>query len=150
MFALNRMSIAKGDRRYNNWAIQLAESTYPHFVYNRTTSHPRMHWKISIDMSRPVVPSEGNLDPYDGLVTFKILQETSGKSETLRQEISELERMVNNKFQSYDSDDPLDLGESLWISHWFPSEKWSEALATRASSSLEDLWNQGYFNASLR
>lgn len=163
MFALNRMSVAKGDRKYNNLAIQLAESTYPHFVYNRNSSHPRMFWKISIDMKNPAVPSEGNLgiihffslcntflDPYDGLVTFRILQETSGKADILQKEISELERMVNNKFQQYDSDDPLDLGESLWISHWFPSEKWSETLASRASSSLEDLWNQGYFDAPIR
>jgi len=150
MFALNRMSIAKGDRKYNSLAVQLAESTYPHFVYNRNTNHPRMFWKISIDMKNPAVPSEGNLDPYDGLVTFKILQETSGKADTLQQEIAELQRMVNNKFQHYDSDDPLDLGESLWISHWFPSEKWSETLASKSSSSLEDLWNQGYFDAPLR
>lgn len=61
MFALNRMSIAKQESRYNDLAIQLAESTYPHFVYARDTNSPRMYWKISIDMKNPAVKSEGNL-----------------------------------------------------------------------------------------
>ncbi len=48
MFALNRMSIAKNNPKYNRWAIQLAESIHPHFVYNRESSRPKMYWKISI------------------------------------------------------------------------------------------------------
>ena len=64
MFALNRMSIARKNIKYNQQAIQLAKSIHPHFVTNRSSSRPRMHWKISIDMSHPVVPSEGNLGTF--------------------------------------------------------------------------------------
>lgn len=31
-------------------------------------------------------------------------------------------KMVNNRYKHYYSDDPLDLGEAIWISHWFPNE----------------------------
>jgi hypothetical protein len=34
-----------------------------------------MHWKMSIDLRRPAVMSEGNLDPFDGFVTYRLLQE---------------------------------------------------------------------------
>jgi hypothetical protein len=39
-----------------------------------------MHWKMSIDLRRPMVLSEGNLDPFDGLATYKLLQEPSPHS----------------------------------------------------------------------
>ena len=34
--------------------------------------------QVSIDLSRPLVASEGNLDPFDGLVTYRLLQEAGG------------------------------------------------------------------------
>lgn len=34
----------------------------------------RMHWKMSIDLTHPVVASMGNLDPYDGMVTYSLLK----------------------------------------------------------------------------
>jgi hypothetical protein len=63
MFALNRLSIAAKDPSYNAQAISLAKAIHPHFFVNRSSSHPRMVWKIAMDMSRPLVHSEGNLDP---------------------------------------------------------------------------------------
>jgi hypothetical protein len=63
MFALNRLSVAAKDPSYNAQAISLAKAIHPHFFVNRSSSHPRMVWKIAMDMSRPLVHSEGNLDP---------------------------------------------------------------------------------------
>jgi hypothetical protein len=36
-----------------------------------------MHWKMSVDLSRPLVPSMGQHDPLDGLVTFAQLETMS-------------------------------------------------------------------------
>jgi len=144
MFALNRMSIARGISRYNDWAIQMAKSVHPHFVYQRETSRPRMHWKISIDMSQATVRSEGNLDPFDGYVTYRILQESSANKDELKTEIADFKKIVDSKFHSYRSDDPLDLGEALWISHWYADESWAKTIATISLQSLEEIW-QTYF-----
>ncbi|PSC74574.1 hypothetical protein C2E20_2186 [Micractinium conductrix] len=150
-FALNRMSLARGDHKYNRWAVQLIEATYPHFVHGSGSHAPRMWWKISIDMSRPVVMSEGNLDPFDGLVTYRLLQETAGDPSVLSAEIEDMERMVENKYRRYDSNDPLDLGEALWLSHWaLPDEPWAQLVSQRSAAALEELWKDGYFYAPSR
>jgi hypothetical protein len=39
-----------------------------------------MHWKMSVDLSRPAVASMGNLDPYDGLVTYSVLKTLADRS----------------------------------------------------------------------
>jgi hypothetical protein len=72
-FALNRMSIATGDPHYNEWAAELLKSVHAYFVYEPhiQTGAKRMHWKLSIDLKRPLMPSEGNLDPFDGLVSTR-------------------------------------------------------------------------------
>lgn len=73
MFALNRMSVVTEDQQFNDWAVQLAKAVHPHFV-TRSAGHLRMFWKVSIDLKRPLVNSEGGLDSYDGYTTYKILQ----------------------------------------------------------------------------
>ena len=72
MFALNRLSLAAKDPSYNTQAISLAQAIHPRFFVGQSSSHPRMVWKISMDMSKPLVTSEGNLDPskliYDKII----------------------------------------------------------------------------------
>ena len=50
MFALNRLSIASGDRASNDRAIELARAIHPAFVYDRDSPRPRMRWKMSMDL----------------------------------------------------------------------------------------------------
>jgi len=143
-FALNRMSVARSDKRYNDWAIDLIKAIHPRFVYRSTSGRLRMVWKMSIDLSHPAVPSEGNLDPYDGYVTYRIVQETA-KEKILEREIDEMENMVMNKFNGYSSFDALDLGEALWLTHFFPEEEWSKRISSKSLTSLETLWSNGEF-----
>jgi len=145
MFALNRMSLARSSQKYNEWAIQLAEAVHSKFVHAKGQNHLRMYWKMSIDLSKPHVHSEGNLDPYDGLVTYKLLRETSLNKDILAQEIEDMTKMVNSKYLFYRSDDPLDLGEALWLAHFFPEEEWSKALTARSIDALDYLWKSGAF-----
>ena len=54
--------------------------------------------QVSIDLSRPLVPSEGNLDPFDGLVTYRLLRDATGGRSVLDAEIADMERIVAAKY----------------------------------------------------
>ncbi|KAI0071742.1 hypothetical protein K474DRAFT_1606392 [Panus rudis PR-1116 ss-1] len=140
MFALNRMSVAKGEARYNELAIELAKAIHPAFVVNRDAPRPRMRWKMSMDLSQPLVSSEGNLDPIDGYVVFSLLQKTAGDGTILQEEINDYKRIVDTKWRIMESDDPLDLGMTLWTVHWLAAEEpWAFAVMHRAEGDLREL-----------
>lgn len=122
MFALNRLSFICKDPKYNQWAMEMAKCIFPKFVH--WGKMPRMCWKMSIDLSETLVPSEGNLDPLDGYVTYKLLQEVAVALDDtnrvdLSKEIAIFKQMVDAKVPLYDSHDALDLGEACWLSHWY-------------------------------
>lgn len=68
MHALSRMSEHTGDVRFHQWAVELAIKAHQAFAYGSVMGK-RMYWKMSIDLSRPLVESMGHHDPLDGLVT---------------------------------------------------------------------------------
>jgi len=149
MFALNRMSIVRQQPRYNEWAIELAKSIHPKFIDLSHYERPRIYWKMSIDLRTPLVRSEGNLDPFDGLVVYRLLQESSCDKQILCEEISIMERIVNEKYKYYESEDPLDLGEALWIAHWY-QEPWAGELTLRSLKFLKNLFLHLYFKRNSR
>jgi hypothetical protein len=70
MHALARVGSVTGDPRYVRWAMELAETAIERFSVGPPSGGPqRMVWKMSIDLSRPLVDSQGQHDPLDGLVT---------------------------------------------------------------------------------
>lgn len=152
MFALNRVSIASGEPLYNKQAIQLAKAIQPRFFVDRDTDHPRMVWKISVDMSRPLVESQGNLDPIDGYVTMKILQASAREGDPrLDEEISDYKKVIDRKRKHFMSDDMLDLGMSAWSSHWLADkEKWAADLQTRSLKQLGRLLAGGRHGLAFR
>lgn len=116
-----------------------------------------MYWKMSMELDRPLVRSEGNLDPVDGLVVFKLLQDTDtvhsdgNPSSVLTEEIGDYEKIVRTKWRNYRSDDPLDLGMTLWTAHFFAEgNEWSEGLLQRAKDDLSALFDGKYFNSSTK
>lgn len=75
MHALNCVSRDTGNAVYTQWAIELAKVAHKAFVYTPSTGgKKRIHWKMSIDLSRPLVASMGQHDPLDGLITYLQLQ----------------------------------------------------------------------------
>lgn len=141
MFALNRMAMASGDMNYNRQAVQLARAIHPKFFVDRKAARPRMIWKMSMDLSRPLVNSEGNLDPIDGYVTFRLLQSTASAAgdgdDILEEEIADYRRVMDRKGEHFVSQDPLDLGMTLWTAHWFSkTESWALRLVTRCFEQL--------------
>ena len=75
MHALNRVSRVTGDPIYTGWAIELAKTAHARFTYPPSSGgRKRMYWKMSIDLTYPLVPSMGQHDPLDGFVTYCELQ----------------------------------------------------------------------------
>jgi hypothetical protein len=79
MHALSRVSQVTGDPKYIRWAIELAQVACARFTYLPSPdSRKRMYWKMSTDLTRPLIPSMGQHDPLDGFVTCAELQLTPG------------------------------------------------------------------------
>jgi hypothetical protein len=77
MHALDQVTRATGDPRFNLWARELAEVAHARFAHG-PRGRRRMYWKLSTDLSRPLVPSMGQHDPLDGYVTGLQLEATAG------------------------------------------------------------------------
>ena len=119
MHALNRVSRITGDLKFNSWAVELAKTAHTRFAYASSYGGPkRMFWKMSIDLSRPLVTSMGQHDPLDGFVTYNELQATAAKDSEkskgseLRAEISDMANICEGK--SWATDDPLGIGGLLF------------------------------------
>ncbi|KAF1325804.1 hypothetical protein FI667_g8845, partial [Globisporangium splendens] len=146
MFALNRMSIARGDPKYNAWAIQLAQAAHRSFVIHGLGGHAlRMVWKMSVDLKHVTVSSEGNLDPFDGLVTYRLLQHYSEDNSVLQSEIADMLHLVERKLPTFTTSDELDSGEALWLAEWFRDELWAKTLHDAALASIDELFRSGRF-----
>ena len=75
MHALSCIGQVTGDPTYIRWAIELAQAAHARFTYSpQTGGQKRMYWKMSIDLTYPLVSSMGQHDPLDGLVTYCELQ----------------------------------------------------------------------------
>jgi len=71
-----------------------------------------MYWKLSVDLSRPVVASMGQHDPLDGLVTCAQLEATrGGAAPSLRAAIADFAAMIEP--EALITADPLGLGGLL-------------------------------------
>jgi hypothetical protein len=72
MHALDQVARATGQVMLHPWARELAVVAHRAFVRDG-----RMVWKMSVDLSRPLVPSMGHHDPLDGFVTCLQLEATA-------------------------------------------------------------------------
>jgi len=115
MHALSRVSRETGDPAYNTWAIELAKAAHNRFLHTLKDGSRWMVWKMSIDLSYPQVPSMGQHDPLDGLITYHQLQATATRLSTTGLDlVSEMADMVTLcKGRSWTTDDPLGIGGLL-------------------------------------
>ncbi len=118
MFALNRVSQVTGESIYNQWALELARVAHAAFTYTPVSGGlKRMYWKMSIGLSHVQVPSMGQHDPLDGLITYQQLEATAkGFPEiaaglSLKTEIEDMEEMCTGG--SWVTEDPLGIGGLL-------------------------------------
>ncbi|KAF0218347.1 MAG: hypothetical protein FD174_2964 [Geobacteraceae bacterium] len=115
MHALNRVSRVTGDPAYAGWGIELARTAHHRFTHVPPwENRKRIYWKMSIDLSRPLVHSMGQHDPLDGLVTYGELQATAAAFGLagLDTEIADMAEMCRGK--SWATGDPLGIGGLLF------------------------------------
>ena len=72
MHALAEVARVTCDATYLDRGRELAMTAHRAFVYG-PPGRRRMYWKMSVDLSRPQVPSMGHHDPLDGYVTAREL-----------------------------------------------------------------------------
>lgn len=110
MHALRQLSAATGEQRYLTWAQELAVAA--HAAFRARSGPARLYWKMSIDLSRPLVPSSGLHDPLDGLVTALTLRVGGADDRELEPIVDDLSAMCRGR--SWTTDDPLGIGGLLF------------------------------------
>jgi hypothetical protein len=111
MHALDQVSRFTGDPRFNLWARELCEVAFRRFSYQPDPrGRPRLRWKMSIDLSRPLVPSMGQHDAVEGYVTCLQLL-SSGGGPDLHQALEGFRSMIDPS--QLVTDDALGIGSLL-------------------------------------
>jgi len=118
MLALCRVFQATGDVKYLRWGLELAKAAHKAFVHlSPVDNRKHIYWKMSIDLKRPLVFSEGLHDALDGLSTYLELHSianTSSVKPSLESEIYDLYEMCMDKdWSCWVTEDPLGIGELL-------------------------------------
>ena len=117
MCALDQLARVTGEARLNLWGRELASAAFAGFALPGPASPSRLAWKMSIDLSRPLVSSMGQHDALDGLVTFALLRRTavelgvSAQGPDLGREQQALERIAGQV--TWTTTDLLGLGGLL-------------------------------------
>lgn len=144
MHALQRAGAVTRETVYCRWAIELAKSAQAHFAYATLDKGPkRMYWKMSTDLSQPLIPSMGLHDPLDALVTYNELRYCSSAASDgsnfldLGPEIRDAAQMCENR--DWSTDDTLGIGGLLFDASRLLqlADKVEDARAQLAASLLE-------------
>jgi hypothetical protein len=113
MHALHRVSEDTSNPLFDRWAVELAQTA--HAAFTRPSAfarRPAMAWKMSIDLSRVLVPSTGQHDPPDAWVTYL---ELAGTEPLLEPEIRAARELC--LAADWETTDPLGIGALLVIIH---------------------------------
>ncbi len=123
MHALNQLSRMTGNPVPLRWAMELAATAHAGFTYrSRPAGPPRMYWKMSIDLTYPLVPSMGQHDPLDGYVVFSGLQASGPAEGSGNEEIPDLQGAIMEQAamcaaSRLATDDPLGIGSLLMATY---------------------------------
>ena len=119
MHALSRASTVTGESQFCRWAVELAKVAHARFTTALAAGAPkRLLWKMSIDLSYPLLPSTGLHDPLDAYITYNELSLCAEKHcrdvalPDLEMEIAETAAMIENR--RWHTEDPLGLGGLLF------------------------------------
>ncbi|MDI6718228.1 MAG: hypothetical protein QMD46_01265 [Methanomicrobiales archaeon] len=149
MHALGRTARVFEDPTYIRWALELARTTHAAFVYAPPAGgRKRMYWKMSIDLTRPLVAAMGQHDPLDGLVTYSELQLAArdvgaSPQPALAAEIADMAAICRG--MRWETSDPLGIGGLLFdaariaqviVAGGFRYGSLLESVAAAASSGL--------------
>jgi hypothetical protein len=129
MHALDQTARATRQPLFNRWARELAAAAHRAFM-----AGGRLMWKMSIDLTRPLVDSTGQHDPLDGYLTCAQLEATASslpgarEGPSLAAAIADLGALIDRRRLA--TSDPLGLGGLLVDAH--------RAARLRAAGALPD------------
>jgi hypothetical protein len=116
--ALCQAAFVTGDKKYASWAVELAEVAFKGFA-RRTQSGEVLgvYWKMSTDLSWPLVPATGLHDALDGSITFAEARHAIGNmsprsATALDLAIESLSALCQHA--GWTTEDPLGLGGLLF------------------------------------
>lgn len=114
IYALSCVSHVTGKPDYYRWALELALHIHSAFVYQAGDGSKRIYWKMSLDLSRPLISSMGQHDPLDGFLTYQQLKALAQQFPKIYSGLS-LTRQIEDMAQICDkmdwaTADPLSLG----------------------------------------
>ncbi len=137
MFALGRLGEVRP--AYRAKGISLAKEIHSAFVI----PSEGVVWKMLEDLSGPYPGfGLGALDPFHGYAVYRLLD-----AEALAGEIDEMKTIIERSYQKLVITQDLGLGMMLWMSHFFPGERWAEVHRERNLTMLDRMWVDppGYF-----
>ena len=99
-------------------------------------------WKMREDLSGPYPGyGFGALDAFDGYVSYRLLDE-----QALAGEIAEMKALIEQSVDDLVITQDLGIGMMLWMTHFFPRERWARVQQPRCLSVLDRMWmEEGYF-----
>jgi hypothetical protein len=119
MHALERAGSVTAEPTYIRWAMELAKAAHTAFAHVTVTGGAKcMYWKMSIDLTYPLVLSMGLHDPLDAFVTYnELLSHAQTHPDgtamlDLTGEIADTAAMCEGK--RFATDDPLGIGGLLF------------------------------------
>ena len=117
--ALCQTAFLTNDFEYAQWAAELAKAAFEGFVRRSESGGVvGVYWKMSTDLSRPLVPAIGLHDALDGLITLRETQHALGKS-SANAEVADLSSAIDSlsalsQHRDWATEDPLGLGGLLF------------------------------------
>lgn len=122
LHALERAAAETGDAELLRYGVELAKAAHAAFAH-RVAGEKRLYWKMTIDLSQPVVPAMGQHDALDGLAAVAALRQRAGGAGTERErdldletELEELAGMCSGR--GWATADALGIG-GLLADAWF-------------------------------
>ena len=118
MHALCQTSLIEAKPAYARWAGELASAAYQGFgaVSAADRGLIGIYWKMSTDLSRPLVFALGSHDVLDGFITFREVQNamptTAAVETNIPEAIDSLAALTQDR--DWATDDPLGLGGLLF------------------------------------
>lgn len=110
VYALLQAQRESGEKKYGLWAAELL-ATGEKFLYSSSQGY-RMYWKMSTDLSRPLVTGMGRHDPLEGLICAMTVKEEVPEKATEIESLTEKFKSIC-KGQNWVTNDSLGIGGLL-------------------------------------
>lgn len=122
---------------YTQRGVALVRQIHDAFVI----PHRGVVWKMREDLSAPYPGyGFGALDAFDGYVSYRLLDPNA-----LAREIADMRALIEATYGRLNVTQDLGIGMLLWLSHFFPDERWAQVQRTRCLATLDAMWCNGQY-----